>query len=566
MECRARRLPTLAAAVLLSAVGCTGRIGALPPDPTASQPDRSGGASGHGGAAGSVGAAGATPNGALAEARVRRLTESEVRNALADIWGVASLGDARFPVESEQGQFDNRYDRLVVSSDFADALQAAAEATGAYVASHMSAVWPCAVATSDEAACLGQFLDRQGRRTYRRPLTADERRGITDLFIKTRATEDLPTTVATVVEAMVQSPAFLFRSELGQAQAARTRLRDDEIAGALSFFLTRTTPDDALLDAAAAGRLARDGEVETQARRLLETPRAKDGLHDFFLQWLGIGASDGLSKSDARFTPQLAASMTAETVAFVDDAWTAPDGYARLFTSHTGFIDQALADLYGVSGFRSGVAALTRTELDSQQRAGLLTQASFIATHTPGANRSPVGLGHFIRTKLFCQDLPPPPPGAPPLALDANLDVVARFARHRGDPSCRGCHSHMDPIGLGFAAYDVLGRYAPDDHGVTEDGAGELIDTDVDGVFHGPVELGRKLLESPSVRSCFAATALAFALGRPTTGAAQQPADDASAQALAALLASSGDLKELFVAVVTSPAFLYRDASQRATP
>lgn len=119
----------------------------------------------------------------------------------------------------------------------------------------------------------------------------------------------------------------------------------------------------------------------------------------------------------------------------------------------------------------------------------------------------------------------------------------------------------MDPLGFGFSQYDVMGRFVPEDHGVMQTGEGHIIDTDIDGTFHGPVELANKLLSSQQVKRCFAATVLAFALGRPTTGVEGLEVDEASVDAVLAGAAADGELLDLFAAFTTSDAFLLRDTT-----
>ncbi len=514
------------------------------------------------------GASGAGSRGeiSLAPARVRRLNEIELRNSIADVFGTRMLGDVPFPVETQQGAFDNQFESLTFTQDFADALQSAAEAAGAYVSIHLPMLAACDPLKQSEAICMNSFVDTFGPRAYRRPVATEERARLFTLFSNARqAGDDYPTSISAVVEAMIQSPAFAFRTELSAGSAAKTALTPYEIASALSYFVLRTTPDSSLLDAARSGSLAASNTpgIEAEARRLLADPRAAEAMHDFFLQWLELTTAIKLTKRDPSFSAQTAASMVGETTRFLDTAWADPAGWTALLTSPETFVDANLAPIYGVA---STSTSLMPIALDPTQRAGFLTHASFIAAHAPGAERSPIMLGHFVRTKLLCQALPPPPPGVPPLPMDASLDVVARYGKHESDPSCAGCHAKMDAIGFGWSQYDVVGRFSPVDHGVTEDGLGQLEGTDVDGPFHGPVELANKLALSDQVHRCFASMALSFGLGRSVA----QNGAFFDAGALDRAMASpfgAGDLKALFVALVTSDAFLWRDTrALSATP
>ena len=499
------------------------------------------------------------PNAKGVAARVRRLNVTEIKNSLRDVFGITDFGTVNFPTETTREEFDVTNDRLNFGDDFLSALATVAEATGTYVAQNLGKLLTCNPKKDGEATCVGKFVDQYGYLAYRRTVTADEQASLAALFTKTRQTEDYPTSIATVVEAMVLSPNFIYRTELGSSSAAAAPLTRFEMATAISFFVLRTTPDVTLLDAAKSGKLdTRDGIV-AEARRLLSDPRAKEGIRSFFLQWLELGSVTQMTKSDPAFTPTVANSMLAEATRFVDEAvWNDTTGYATIFTSPTSFIDAPLAPLYGVPA--PGGTGLVRTSLDPSKRAGVFTQPGFIATHMPGENRSPITIGKFIRHKLFCQSPPPPPPGVLPASTDPNLDVRARYTQHSKDPSCAGCHKMMDPIGFGFSQYDVLGRFQPVDHGVTEDGAGELTGTDVDGAFHGPVELAKKLAQSNMAKRCFTGSMFTFALGRRVsdeTAAIDQKAIDTAIGGSF----TAGDLKELLVSVVSADAFLFRDTT-----
>src|SRR5207247_5592928 len=80
-----------------------------------------------------------------------------------------------------------------------------------------------------------------------------------------------------VVEAMLQSPNFLFRVEQRQKGA----WKHYEMASRLSYFLWDTMPDDELFRSAAAGELATTDGIERVARRLLLDSRAHEALDEF---------------------------------------------------------------------------------------------------------------------------------------------------------------------------------------------------------------------------------------------------------------------------------------------
>jgi hypothetical protein len=311
------------------------------------------------------------------------------------------------------------------------------------------------------------------------------------------------------------------------------------------------------MDAAESGALRRVSEVQTQVARMLQDPRATAAATSMFQQWLGTGGT--LSKADPAFNAKLNASMMAEVAAFVSQGvWSGGHGYPDLFTSPTSFIDGNVAALYGIAAPRG--QGMVQTTLDPAKHAGVLTMPGFIATYYGATYRAPIQLGHFVRSRIFCQELMPPPNNVPQPPSDPNLDEHQRFAEHDSNPACASCHTLMDPIGYGWSEYDTLGRFSPADHGVTEDGSGTLAGTDVDGPFKGPVELGKKIAASAQAQACFARTVLTWGLGRQ----ASTDATSSDAQALPLATASgfaTGDVKALFAALATADSFRFRDTT-----
>src|SRR5690606_21470582 len=86
------------------------------------------------------------------------------------------------------------------------------------------------------------------------------------------------------IRLFLQSPYFLYRTELGQENAnGRVPLSGYEVASKLALAVTGSIPDEALLETAAAGLLDpgnNKASVDAEAQRLLATPRAKtSALH-----------------------------------------------------------------------------------------------------------------------------------------------------------------------------------------------------------------------------------------------------------------------------------------------
>jgi hypothetical protein len=303
-------------------------------------------------------------------------------------------------------------------------------------------------------------------------------------------------------------------------------------------------------------------QIEKQARRLLADSRAKDAIADFARQWIDV---DGLPKEppkDARFTDysaDLVRSMMNETTTFVTDLMVGPkaDGsLERLLTSTATVIDGPLAKLYGVTGV-TGAAAQQAT-MNPAQRAGILTQASFLAMHSTATDSHPVRRGATVLRRLFCTEIEPPANmdvGQPKPPADG-VTTRERFAVHAMQ-ACATCHRATDPLGFAFENYDAMGGWRTTDQNKTVDASGNVTLGKADVKFDNAVGLMKALATSDQVRSCVTTQWLRYFVRR-----GEVEGDEASLQsANAAFKKSSYDMRELLVALTRTPAFTHRSPS-----
>jgi hypothetical protein len=406
------------------------------------------------------------------------------------------------------------------------------------------------------------FVADFGRRVYRRPLAPEEIDAHVTLYAQARLVAEPADAVAAVLRAMFQSPLFLYRPELAGTPAGtgRLALSGYEVATRLSYFFWGTMPDPALLAAAEAGKLSTPDEIAAQARRLLADPRAREGVGDFFRQWLGIDDVSSVTKDAAVYpdwSPSLAASMRQEGRRFVQRTIFEGDAkLASLFTSRQSVLDGALGRFYGVD-VPAG-ADWQVVNVQAAHRIGLLTQGWFLATRASQDASNPTFRGLFIQERLFCNRVPPPPPNIPPLppALPGST-TRERYAMHRTNPACAACHTLIDSPGFPFEAYDGTGAYRTMENGKPIDTSGELIGTDVDGRVADAVELSGRVAASSNVRAC-----LVRRWFEQTAGRASATEDAcALAELERAFQNSDGNLRELMVSLATAPGFRTRPAA-----
>ena len=503
----------------------------------------------------------ACPSPSVPVVPLQRLTSQQYLNSVRDLLGipnVASLG-LGLPADEKIGAF--RSNTIATVGDLgASQYEAAAQQLATLALAQVPTLLPCAAAALN-AACVTQFTTQFGRRAYRRPLTAAEQTAYGTLVAASNGAGDFRTSARLVIEAMLQSPNFLYRVELSAPNAPAgtpARLPSHALATRLAYFLWNSTPDDALLSAADANQLTA-AAIVTQAKRLIADNRSKDGITSFFSQWLDVDTIATMTKDAAlfpAFTPAVAAAMQREPLDFA--TYVLKQGDGKLSTLLTAPYSILSAPLYGVYGIKQPASDSTMpVTLPAAQRAGILTQPGFLAAHAHPDQTSPVLLGKAIRENFLCQPLPDPPP-------NVNTDLPTsspgqttrqRFAQHEADPVCGACHQLMDPIGLGFSNYDAMGVFQTKEGGQIIDDSGSILNGgDSTTTFHGVVDLANKLSASETAQQCAALQWMRFALARQET-----PQDACSIATIdSAFKASGQDMNALLLSIVSSDAFQWR--------
>jgi hypothetical protein len=498
---------------------------------------------------------------------VRRLTKSELRASLQDLLGL-DLGSelAKFPEDyGEAGEifaFDNNYAHQQPSSSLVEAARNLADIAGAKVLTEEPVkrrLVTCAPTGAGDAACLKTFVTAFGRRAFRRPLTAAE---VDNYVAKVRplAVEqnDFWKSVSLVVRAMLQDVEFLYRPEIGQPVIGNDKLfklTGTEMASRLSFFLWGTGPDDALLDAALGGaRLGTPAAIRQQAERMLADPRAQRGIARFHGMWLGYERQPPAAP--------LGQAMAAETAALIDRViFKEKRPWLDLFRMKETYVDAALAAHYGLPAPAGGAAGWV--SYGDSGRQGILSHGAFLGVERKHEDTSPTMRGQFIRTRLLCQVVPPPPP-----ELNVDVDTAPTEGACKSDrynmwqkDGCKACHLMMDPIGHGLENFDRLGRFrttAPSDAGkpgCEMQGQGQLLAGAGTAMpFSGVAGLSDRLVESGAIEACLVTQLGSFLLGR------YPRADEITLfERVAARFAAQGHrFDSLLLDVVSLPGFGYR--------
>ena len=489
---------------------------------------------------------------------LRRLTGFEFGNVVKDVLGVEIEREAMFPADEESYGFDNQADTITVTDLHVDGYLRAGEKVLAAFEAEPARLDALANCEWSEAACRESFVAEVGRRLLRRPLRAEEHGQLLTFFDAEGVSGH--EAAASVVAALLSSPECLYRVER-EAAADGALASPWVLASRLSFLLWGSGPDAELLDAAEEGRLASAADVLSAAERLIEDPRARRGAAHFYLHWLDLAHFEEVEKDRRlfpRWSDEMRGALREETLHFVEKVvWDEGARLETLLSASFTYATPLVADFYGATPASMDANEFVKTELPAAHgRQGLLGQAAILSQLATATQTSPIHRGKFVREQFFCTIPPPPPPDLvvfpPPIDPANRVTTRERFAAHREDVSCSGCHELLDPVGFGFEHFDASGRYREREGDNAIDDSGYLVGTDVDGPFVGLGGLSEKLLASRQVKRCVATQWFRYAFGRGETAA-----DDCTLDRLTEVLAESGgDLKLLMVALTQTTPFL----------
>jgi hypothetical protein len=344
---------------------------------------------------------------------------------------------------------------------------------------------------NQESACADRILTTLLRRAYRRNVTADDLRRVRQFYEAGRAERDFDLGIQRALERVLVSPQFLFRIEQEPASVATGsvhRVSDFELASRLSFFLWSSTPDDELLDAAAAGTLRKPEVLRRQVTRMLADPRGRSLVTNFAAQWLFL--RDVETKEPdlylfRDFDESVRAAFVRETELFLDSILRENRNVLDLLTADYTFLNEPLAKHYGIPQI-TGSHFRRVTLPKGSPRRGLLGHGSILSITAYSTRTSAVLRGKYVLENLLASPPPPPPADVPSLNTERSgkpLSMKEAMQLHRASPACAGCHAKMDPIGFALENFDALGRWRAEENGRPLEVTSALPDgTVVDGV------------------------------------------------------------------------------------
>jgi hypothetical protein len=487
--------------------------------------------------------------------RFVRLTNTQWANSVRDILALPAASGLEGNFQSAvSGTTDFSNNELVLDvnqrswTDF----QAASEMLATQVTATDAAL--ARVYTGTDAA---GFVTAFGRRAYRRPLTNAEKSTYMTLFTSGSTLAGTRSAFAKgaslVIRAMLQSPFFLYRSEMGTNAAP---LGGYEIAAKLALWLRGTTPNDALLDSAAGpGKLDTAAGAVALATTMMGEATAAPIMRRFHGELLHFDRYGTISKINVpTYKDALNAEYQESSYLFFDKIFTQGLGVRDILTATWGFVGPGMAALYegGVAAPASGFAERTL----GAQRVGYFSQLPFLTLYGFNAEPDSIHRGVSINLDVLCAPLGPPatviPPVPPLVAGQTNRQRIDKLTA-----ACGGvCHNqNINPMGFAFEHFDGMGQYHDTENGgLTIDSSGSYGFTEGTKSYSGAADLMQLLANGQQAHMCYAKKIASFGLQRDVVAPDMPLLTTMSAVSMA----GGGSVKQVMLELVKHNAFRTR--------
>ena len=456
---------------------------------------------------------------------VRRVTEAQYRNVIADLFGSNIVVVGRFdPLLRNNGLSSTGAWDAKITPTGVEQFERMARAIADQIVSptNRDVLIPCAPADATKAddACAKQFFAKTGRMLLRHPLPPEQIQVTVDLANKAATTfNDFYRGMSVGLASLLVSPSFLYVIDtVENDKNGIPQLNAYAKAARLSFLLWNSTPDDALLTAAEKGELNTKAGVKKQVERLVASPRLESGVRAFFGDMLGLDEFEAIEKDTIIYpTFSLAVAHDAKEQALrtISNLLLTERGdYRDLFTTRKTYISGPLGRVYQVPVPRPDGGWAPYEFPADDPRSGIVTQIAFAAQYSHPGRSSPTIRGKAIREALLCQKVPDPPGNVDFSQFNAsdgtNKTTREKLAEHRANPTCAGCHKITDPIGLALEKIDGVGQLRQTENNAPIDTSGDL-----DGVaYQDAIGLGKALHDNPAVPTCVVSRMYAYATGR----------------------------------------------------
>jgi hypothetical protein len=368
---------------------------------------------------------------------------------------------------------------LLVQDLNASQLEDNAEAIAAWAASagKLTQFASCASSTSGAPAssCATSFIQAFGKAAFRTTLASSDARiaSYTKIFMLGSNNSD---GAQAVISAMLQSPYFIYRSELGKQSGSNFTLTPYEVASELAYTLTGTSPDSTLLSAADSvnsGSLTMANMIDQQAMRLVGSGASSNpvAVMGFMNGWLGLPRlfTTAHDATVYQISSTVQSEMQTESQDLIMEAFNGTGTFGSVLTADHSFLNADLASFYGITGVSGSTFQSVKYAGKTTRDPGLLATGTILNGYARPDEDSPTQRGHLVRSRMLCQDIPPPNPNLNTTFMPSTTVETTRdhfIKEHEANKACASCHLLMDWIGFAFENYDGWGRYRTTDNGL----------------------------------------------------------------------------------------------------
>ena len=352
------------------------------------------------------------------------------------------------------------------------------------------------------------FARTLAERAFRRPLSAEE----VTFYVDRHFAEGLAPEVALkrVVLLVLKSPRFLYPETGGSPD-------DFMVASRLALHLWDSLPDATLTEAAQKGELHTPDQVRAQAARMMDDPRTKTKLKEFFHEWLSFEEAGEITKDRKAypdFDEAVVADLRTSLEKFVEEiVWSPASDYRQLLLADHLVLNPRLAKFYG--GAAPAEEKFEPVKFDAVQRAGIFTHPYLLSAFAYQKDTSPIKRGVFLTRNILGRFLKPPP-----MAIafedgkfDASLTMREKVTELTKNTNCMACHATINPLGFSLENYDAVGRWRTTDQNKPVDPVSDYTTQEGEVIqLKGPRDLARHAAESVDAQRGFVRQMFHFAV------------------------------------------------------
>lgn len=313
-----------------------------------------------------------------------------------------------------------------------------------------------------------------------------------------------------------------------------------EYATLLAYTLTGSTPDAALLDAAANEGLHYEADIIKQVERLIDSPRGRERMGAMAGYWFSTNkVTSPVSDRDMtlfpNYTDDVRLSMAEEVREMFREIFYGGHPFEQLYTGDFTVLNKTLSDYYGIPSASGG--ANDWQLVDSlDKRGGIITSGAFMTVNAHPDKTAPIVRAVRVREQMLCQHILPPPllvedREAQLLTVNADYENGQMTSRQYYEgitdaESCRGCHEYqINPL-FGMEDFDQAGQWRDTTKGATGmdlviDNSGRLYgpdnpDDEVNFIeFNGAKALSKIVGGLDGIEACLIEKSFRFVTGMP---------------------------------------------------